>query len=134
MTDGLAAGLVGTKTSTSTKHVEWPASLAVDDKVRGLPRARVTRYRRVIRSDIRYAIPGFVVLTMLLPALLGASSIFFSCRSILSTMRKTYNQTSAGRLATNLLFPGRSDPKQSSREWVRGDGALTLSFGQISAL
>jgi hypothetical protein len=34
LTDGFAGGLVGTKTSISTKYVAWPASLAVDDTVR----------------------------------------------------------------------------------------------------
>ena len=133
LTDGLAAGLVGTKTSISNKYVEWPASLAVDDRVRGFPRAQVTAYKRVIRYDIRYAIPGFVVLTVLLVALVGAIWVLISSGSILGTMQNVYNQTSAGRLATNLLLPGRSDPKQPSRKWMRGDGALKLSFGHISA-
>lgn len=134
ITDGLAASLVGTKTSISSKYVEWPASLAVDDEVRGFPRARVMIYKRVIHYDIRYAIPGFVVLAILLFALVWASGICLSSRSIFRTMRNMYDQTSAGRLATNLLLPGSSDPKQPSRKWVREDGRVPLSFGQISAL
>lgn len=133
LADGLAAGLVGTKTSISTKYVGWPASLAVDDRVRGYPRARVIRYKRVIRYDIRYAIPGFVVLAVLLFALAWASGIFLSSPSVLRTMQNMYDQTSAGRLATNLLRPDGSDPKQPSRKWVRGDGQLLLSFGRMSA-
>jgi hypothetical protein len=132
LTDGLAAGLVGTKTSISTKYVEWPASLAVDGTVRGLPQARVMTYKRVLTYDIRYAIPGLVVLAILLFAFVWASGILLLSRSIFRTMQNMYNQTSTGRLATNLLLPGRSDPKQPSHEWVRGNGGSQLSFGHIS--
>ncbi|KAJ9611324.1 hypothetical protein H2200_004508 [Cladophialophora chaetospira] len=131
--DGLAAGLVGTKTSISTKYVEWPASLAVDNTVRGFPRAQVIEFKRVIRYDLRYAIPGFVVLAILLIAVVWACGILLSSPSIIRTMQNMYNQTSTGRLATNLLRPGRSDPKEPSGEWVRGDGGLILSFGRILA-
>jgi hypothetical protein len=44
-----------------------------------------------------------------------------------------YNQTSTGRLATNLLHPGNTDPKQPSRQWVKGGGTLWLGFGHITA-
>jgi len=133
MTDGLAAGLVGTKTSISTKYVEWPASLAVDDTVRGFPRAQVIEYKRVLKYDLRYAIPGFVILAMSLVALTWACGILISSPSIYRTMQHMYDQTSTGRLTTNLLRPGRSDPKQPSNEWAAGDGGLTLSFGRITA-
>jgi hypothetical protein len=42
LTDGLAAGLVGTKTAISQQYVPWPASLAADNTSRGFPRAKVT--------------------------------------------------------------------------------------------
>jgi hypothetical protein len=132
MTDGLAAGLVGTKTSISTKYVAWPASLAVDDTARGVPRASVVEYRRIIRYDIRYAIPAFVVLALLLVALVWAAAILCSSRTILHTLRNMYNQTSTGRLAVNLLYPGQGDAREPSRQWVKRDGALALSFGQIN--
>ncbi|OCT45691.1 hypothetical protein CLCR_01410 [Cladophialophora carrionii] len=132
MTDGLAAGLVGTKTSVSTKYVAWPASLAVDDTASGFPRASVVEYRRVIRYDIRYAIPAFVMLALLLVALVWALAILCSSRHTLRTLRNMYNQTSTGRLAVNILRPGQGDAQQSSREWVRQDGALALRFGQIN--
>jgi hypothetical protein len=133
LTDGLAAGLVGTKTSISTKYVQWPASLAVDDTDRGIPQASVIEYRRVIRYDLRYAIPGFIVLATLLLALVWAGGILVSSRSILRTLKNMYNQTSTGRLATNLLHLGQSNPTQPSREWVKRDGRLPLSFGHITA-
>jgi hypothetical protein len=133
LTDGLAAGLVGTKTSISNKYVEWPATLAVDDRVRGFPQAQVTVNRRVIRYKISYAIPGFLVLAVLLVALVATIWIIASSAGlILTTMQRMYNQTSAGRLATNLLLD-RSDPRQRTSEWMNGDGAVQLSFGHISA-
>jgi hypothetical protein len=132
MTDGLAAGLVGTKTSISKKYVQYPASLAVDDTVRGYPQAHVTVYKRVIRYDVRYAIPSFIVLAILLLALVWSLAILLTSRLIIWTMQNMYNQTSTGRLATNLLHPGRSDPKQSTGGWTSGDGRLLLSFGRIS--
>jgi hypothetical protein len=132
LTDGLAAGLVGTKTSISSKYVQWPASLAVDDVAQGVPQASVVVYTRVIKYDLRYAIPAFVVLTLLLASLLWAIGILLASRGILGVLRNMYNQTSTGRLATNLLLPGRGDPNQSSRKWVRGDGGLVLRFGYIA--
>lgn len=130
MTDGLAAGLVGTKTSISKQYVQYPASLAVDDTVRGYPSAHVTVYTRVIRYDLRYAIPSFIVLAILLLALVWSLAIIFTSR-FFTTMRNMYNQTSTGRLATTLLRPGGSDPRQSTAAWASGDGRLLLSFGRM---
>ncbi|EXJ60920.1 hypothetical protein A1O7_05073 [Cladophialophora yegresii CBS 114405] len=132
MTDGLAAGLVGTKTSISTRYVAWPASLAVDDTGSGIPRASVVEYRRVIRYDIRYAIPAIAMLALLLVALVWAAAILCSSRNIVQTLRNMYNQTSTGRLAVNLLRPGQGDAQQATREWVEQNGALALKFGQIN--
>ncbi|KAF7511510.1 hypothetical protein GJ744_004098 [Endocarpon pusillum] len=132
LNDGLAAGLVGTKTSISSRMVQWPASLAVDNTARGFPQVRVMTYRRVITYDIRFAIPGFVVLALLLFALVYALAIcLFSHHSIISTMKHMYNQTGPGRLATNLLRPGQGDAKEPSRDWVNGYGRTVLSFGHI---
>jgi hypothetical protein len=63
LNDKLAAGLVGTKTSISIKYVVMPASLAANDTVRGFPRARVMTYGRVLRYDMRYAIPALAALS-----------------------------------------------------------------------
>ena len=130
MTDGLAAGLVGTKTSISKKYVQFPASLAVDDTAQGYPSAQVTVYARVIRYDLRYAIPSFIVLVILLLALIWSLAIIFTSRFFI-TMRNMYNQTSTGRLATSLLLSNRSDPKQSAGDWASGDGRTLLRFGRM---
>lgn len=132
MTDGFAAGLVGTKTSISRKYVQWPASLAVDDTVQGYPSASVTVYRRALRYDIRYAIPAFIVLSLLLLALIWALAILISTRPILHTLKNLYNQTSTGRLATGILVLEPDRTEQSSRDWAKGDGSRLLSFGHIT--
>lgn len=132
MTNGLAGGLVGTKTSISTKYVQWPASLAVDGTASGFPLASVTEYKRVIHYDLRYAIPAFIILAILLLACLWAGAIILSSRSILLNLQNMYNQTSTGRLATKLLHPGGSNPKEPTRHWVKNDGRLPLGFGQIT--
>ncbi|RMZ83380.1 hypothetical protein DV737_g1707, partial [Chaetothyriales sp. CBS 132003] len=133
LNDGLTAGLVGTKTSISQKYVQYPASLAVDDTVRAYPQAQVTVYKRAIHYDIRYAIPSFIVLAIFLLALLWAVAILVTSHLIIWTMKNMYNQTSTGRLATNLLRPGQSDPKQATSKWMSRDGTLLLSFGRMSA-
>jgi hypothetical protein len=132
LTEGLAAGLVGTKTSFSTKYVEWPASLAVDSSERGYPRAKVRVQRRVIQYDLRYAIPSFVVLAILLVAVAVAVASAATAPAVLRTMQQMYNQTSAGRLITTLLRPGKSDPTQTSSAWVESEGGFVLAFGKIS--
>lgn len=131
LTNGLAAGLVGTKTSFSPSFAEWPASLASDNTVRGFPRAKVQVYRRIIQYDIRYAIPAFVILALLLIALAGAIWSAITTSHIVRTMQRMYNQTSAGRLAINLLYPKQSDPTQPSSVWTREQGCLVLAFGNI---
>ena len=131
MTNGLAASLVGTKTAISKKYVQYPASLAIDDTARGYPQAQVMVYNRVLHYDLRYAIPSFIVLTILLLALVWALAIFLTSRLIIWTMAYMYNQTSTGRLATNLLRPGRSDPQQSASAFSSGNGKLMLGFGRM---
>lgn len=89
LTDGLAAGPVGTKTSISNKYVQWPATLGVDDRARRFPQMQVTVNRRVIRYKISYAIPAFFILTVLLVALVPAIWIIASSAgSVLTTMQK----------------------------------------------
>lgn len=130
LTDGLAADLVGTKTSFTSKYVEWPASLAVDDKTRGFPTAKVQVYQRTIEYDIQYAIPSFLVLFLLCIALIGAAASTIIAPSIVRTMQNLYNQTSAGRLATNLLRED-GDPTQPSSLWIKEQGHLSLAFGKV---
>ncbi|KAH7310668.1 hypothetical protein B0I35DRAFT_481967 [Stachybotrys elegans] len=64
-TDTLASLLVGTKTAIRTAPVEYPASLMVNDAPTGLSRANIVVYRRVVRYDLRYAIPGLILLGLL---------------------------------------------------------------------
>ncbi|KAF3004334.1 hypothetical protein E8E13_009460 [Curvularia kusanoi] len=131
LTNNLAAVLVGTKTSFASKYVDWPASLAVDDSIQGLPRVKVVVYRPVIHYDIRYAIPSFLVLALLLAALAGAIWSAITASNIVQTMQRTYNQTSPGRLATTLLLHTDDDAAQSSKAWNSAQGLLNLDFGKL---
>ena len=135
MTDAFAAQLVGTKTATSRKYVAWPASLAVDDEpAEGtVPLAQVRVYKRVIKYDLRYAIPGFVVLAILMLFFIWALAILIGSKGgIVRVLRDLYNQTSTGRLATNLLLrDGHGDSRQSTKRWVKGEGGLHLRFGHL---
>ncbi|KFA72653.1 hypothetical protein S40288_03390 [Stachybotrys chartarum IBT 40288] len=130
--DSLASLLIGTKTAIRTDPVAYPAQLSFSDPLRGLARANVVAYARVIRYDLRYAIPGLVMLSLLMLILLWTVIVLvLSPRSLLRSLRDMYNQTSTGRLATTLLYPGRSDPNESSSKWVEGGGNLVLKFGRI---
>ncbi|SPO07211.1 uncharacterized protein DNG_09905 [Cephalotrichum gorgonifer] len=130
-TDGISANLVGTKTAFSDRGAPWPASLAADAQAVGTPVGRVVPNKRVIRYDIRYAIPGLVILGIFAIALLWAAVILLFSSSLLSTLRNTYNQTSPGRLAASLLEPGSANPKRPTGQWVESDGRLFISFGHI---
>ncbi|RYP67549.1 hypothetical protein DL769_005727 [Monosporascus sp. CRB-8-3] len=132
MTDGLAANLVGTKTSLSNSGAPWPASLAADSPANGFPQQlRVSPNTRVIRYDIRFAIPGLILLGIFVFALAWAITILVLYPVILRTLQNTYNQTSAGRLAASLLKNGSSNANLPTDQWVKDDGKLLISFGYI---
>ncbi|RYP73177.1 hypothetical protein DL771_003813 [Monosporascus sp. 5C6A] len=132
MTDGLAADLVGTKTSLSDSGAPWPASLAADSPANGLPQQlRVSPNTRVIRYDIRFAIPGLILLGIFAFALAWAITTLVLYPVILRTLRNTYNQTSAGRLAASLLGNGSANANRPTGQWVEDDGRLLISFGLI---
>ena len=134
MTDGLAADLVGTKTPLSDSGAPWPATLAATSPDSGRPeQLRASPNKRVIRYDIRYAIPGLILLALFLLALAWAAAILAFRPGILTTLRNTYNQTSAGRLATSLLESEHANPNRPTGQWVRQDGKLLVSFGNIDS-
>ncbi|RYP18471.1 hypothetical protein DL767_009832 [Monosporascus sp. MG133] len=132
MTDGLAASLVGTKTSLSDSGAPWPASLAADSPANGFPQQlRVSPNTRVIRYDIHFAIPGLILLGIFAFALAWAITILVLYPVILRTFQNTYNQTSAGRLAASLLKNGSANANRPTCQWVEDDGKLRISFGHI---
>lgn len=132
MTDGLAAELVGTKTPLTDSGAPWPATLAATSPDKGRPQQlEVNPNRRAIRYDIRYAIPGLILLGIFVVALAWAFVILVLYPRILSTLRNTYNQTSAGRLAAGLLDNGVGNARRPTGQWVENDGKLLISFGNI---
>jgi len=88
-------------------------------------------YEKVIRYDIRYAIPAFITLFIFAVVILWSGAILVTSWTVLRTLKRQYNQISTGRLVTNLMYPGRSDPNEPSVSWARGDGALLLKFGRV---
>jgi len=131
LTDALATLLVGTKTAIRSKPIGWPPKMAVEDPDLALAQANIDVYERVIRYDLRYAIPAIITLFVFAVVGLWAFGILLFSPSVLRTLQRQYNQISTGRLVTNLMYPGRSDPNQSSSEWAAGDGALLLKFGRV---
>jgi len=104
LNDVLAKALAGTETLIRTKPAQYPAKLTVHDPVRGIARARAAACRYVIRYDLRYTVPAFIVLTPFAPLLLWAAGILAA--SPRTTLRYLNNQMSTGGLAMGLLCPG----------------------------
>ncbi|KAK5652347.1 hypothetical protein OQA88_10539 [Cercophora sp. LCS_1] len=129
--DELAAALVGSKSAIRSEPITFPAMMTTNDPPQAFANSEVAVYKRVIRYDLRYAIPAFATLALFLLVMLWAASILLFSWSTLPTLKHIYNQTSAGRLATSLLLPGRTDPQQSSTEWAEGDGKLVIGFGRV---
>jgi hypothetical protein len=134
MTDGLAGDLIGTKTSFAKSGHDWPASMGTRSGSRGYPQAKVLVHKRVVRYDFRYAIPGLIVVAMLLLVLAWAAVIAILNPTIFKAIRNIYNQTSTGRLATNLLLGDQSDPNRPTSKWVEENGRLLLSIGPEGGL
>lgn len=129
ITDGLAGTLVGTKTAFSNKGAPWPATMASDATNHGSPALNVTVIERVIRYDMRYAVPGLIILVFFVVVLVWMVTILVRSRSILRNLRYMYNHTSTGRLATGLLSEGEFDASQPTKDWVESEGQRRLTFG-----
>ncbi|KAK4447110.1 hypothetical protein QBC34DRAFT_440363 [Podospora aff. communis PSN243] len=131
MTDALARILVSTKTAIRSKPITWPPKLAAEDPEFGYSIANGLVYERVIRYDLPYAIPAFITLFIFAIVILWSGGILVTSWTVLRTLQRQYNQISTGRLVTNLMFPGRSDPNQPSSAWAAADGGLLLRFGRV---
>ncbi|KAK1830670.1 hypothetical protein QBC39DRAFT_353599 [Podospora conica] len=132
LTDSLASLLVGTKSAIRAAPVTYPARTRIDTPFTRLSAADVAVYRRVIRYDLRYAVPALLAAGLLAAVLCWVAVILAVARlDVLRRLRDTYNQTSTGRLATVLLQPGGGNPNESTSEWVEGNGRLMLAFGRI---
>src|SRR5690349_1601117 len=101
----------GSKSAIRSEPITFPAMMAINDPPQAYSKAQVAVYERVIRYDLRYAIPAFLTLALFLFIISWATIILLFSWSTLPTLKHLYNQTSAGRLATSLLLPGRTDPQ-----------------------
>ncbi|KAI4194056.1 MAG: hypothetical protein LQ350_008002 [Teloschistes chrysophthalmus] len=131
-TDLMAFVVVGTKTgfesttqSSSTSHSKSKRS---DSALTILGTKAVHKMVRSIGySDFRYAIPAFIVVGILLFS--AATATVFALRKSLSyeILEHYINQTSMGRTATQLMYPGIAPIDASTKEWSRATRDVILN-------
>lgn len=132
ITDLLAAATVGTK-STISKVPARADSLAVEDSPRGTPSGiLVAKYRKAIVYNFYYAIPAFIVLLMWAVIIAAALFMWVFSHFNMQTMRQVLNQTSTGRLVTNLRHPEVCGPAAKTTEWQRSAGLVRIQFDNIA--
>ncbi|PGH01330.1 hypothetical protein AJ80_09020 [Polytolypa hystricis UAMH7299] len=88
--------------------------------------------RRIV-YDMRYAIPGIILLALWVVFIIIA--IAFSFRISISGLKQFINQLAPGRLATNFLYGTRVNDGSypvdaSTREWSKTAGSLMVGFEQ----
>lgn len=130
-TDLMAFVVVGTKTgfeattgSSSASHIKSKRS---DSALTILGTKAVHKMVRSIGySDSRYAIPAFIVVGILIFSV--ATATIFALRKSLSyeILEHYINQTSMGRTASQLLYPGIAPIDASTKEWSRATRDLIL--------
>ena len=84
-------------------------------------------YKRKLHYKIVYAIPAFVVIVIILLvslALLSSLLTRFS-RKKFSTL---LNQTSTGRVVTNLVYPGLGVQTANTKDWAHTAGYVELEY------
>ena len=88
---------------------------------------RVVQYKRKLQYDFLYAIPAFMILFISLSATAGV--IF--CLTTRFSLKKTsqlFNQTSTGRVITNLLYPNISKVDLSTSQWLSAAGDTQVEY------
>ncbi|KAF8251516.1 hypothetical protein K440DRAFT_658621 [Wilcoxina mikolae CBS 423.85] len=132
ITDLLAAATVGTKSALDSTKPRAD-TLAVEAVTTGTPATiMVTKYRKMIQYDPRYAIPACLVLVLWLAIVAVAMVMWVFSRFSLETMRQLLNQTSTGRVATTLLHPEACEPTAKTTSWQRSAGILRIRFDNIT--
>ena len=115
-TEILATALVGTKSVMSQSSNSKPD-----------PPITVRPFRRQIQYNLIYAIPAFVVMAIAL--VVSVALLFclaFQCS--LQRMSQILNQTSAGRIVTNMAYPGLCEADASTKQWLDAAGHVKLAF------
>ncbi|CCX31912.1 hypothetical protein FPQ18DRAFT_119095 [Pyronema domesticum] len=130
-TDLIASAVVGTK--SAIPRVQKGSWMGVDAQPMGVnPGIQVSRYKKVIQYDWRYAIPAILCLLLWMAICAGAAFMWVFSRFNIEVMRQMLNQTSTGRVTTNLLHPNACDPTERTENWQRQAGGLKIRFDNIS--
>lgn len=95
----------------------------------------VTTYRVGIRYHLGYAVPGIIVLALLiLTSVLDLVALVLG-RATLSKVKRYLNATSAGRVLVSVLHPplattGNVDNDTPTIEWLETEGRMLISTGK----
>ncbi|KAF8471243.1 hypothetical protein BDZ91DRAFT_781036 [Kalaharituber pfeilii] len=105
----------------------------VDDKSGTLPTVylRVTPWRRKIQYKMVFAIPAFMMLGIWSIVMMLAFTLWLGGWSSIPVLRELLNQTSTGRVVTNLAYPELCPANATSKEWVRRAGMKKMGFVRI---
>ena len=88
---------------------------------------KVTNFSRTLKYDLRYGIPAIIVLFIVLCVLVGLIVCIFT-RFSMNALSQLVNQTSTGRIVTNLLHPDTCDPQAPTSTWLKAAGSLKLLY------
>ncbi|OJD16538.1 hypothetical protein AJ78_03315 [Emergomyces pasteurianus Ep9510] len=90
-----------------------------ENELREVP---VVVFQKVIKYDLKFAIPAFLALVF---ALVIASTSCLLClfgRARPSRMRRYLFYTSPGRIMASFVYPNQTDPQAPSKEWNKSVG------------
>ncbi|KAL8721861.1 MAG: hypothetical protein Q9225_001538 [Loekoesia sp. 1 TL-2023] len=123
-TDIISTAVVGTKSAIRRSSTRAGA---------GTPNtlAQVTEYTRQIQYNWLYAIPAAVIIAATILALVFVVVMWIISRFSISYMRQLLNQTSTGRIVTNVLYPEISQPTAPTSEWIDEAGIQRLAFTKV---
>ena len=120
-TDIISTAVVGTKSAVRASLTgagpETPNALA-----------QFSEFTRQIQFDWRYRVPAILILAAAVFALLFVLLMWIISRVSISYLRQLLNQTSTGRLVTNILYPKLTESTASTKKWTEKAGSKRLAF------
>ncbi|KAI4164113.1 MAG: hypothetical protein LQ342_002350 [Letrouitia transgressa] len=115
-TEILATTTVGTKSAIVSPTQKGSNSLN-----------RVVQNERRLQYDLRYAIPAIAELLIVTLVMIALIVCFLSGFSF-EKMSQLLNQTSTGRIVTNLLYPDICEPGAKTKDWAHAAGEIKLRY------
>jgi hypothetical protein len=129
--DYAANSLVGTKgqltTSTLPPNLQ-KRSMSTQKRDDGMQHAEVLVHlsRRTIRYQWIYGVPALLSLFVVALILVGATVALLTGRGSIKRVKHYVWNLSAGRILTNLIYPGSSPMYSDTKEWIRAVGAKQI--------